>query len=261
MRNDTQICSRPVAGVLSKVPQITAIFWAIKIISTGMGEALSDYLNFGLKLDKGLLLIGGLVILAAGLALQFSRRKHVPWIYWMVVSIISTYGTLIADVVIETFRLTFITSTLTFATILTVLLVSWQWTEKTLSIHSITSFRREAFYWATVVATFCLGTALGDLTSSTLHWGPLYSGFFFSGLILIPAVGSLYLGFNEIFAFWFAYILTRPLGASFADWLSSPSKFGGLNLGANWISLVATLFIVVCVASITVREQTSLKEA
>ena len=162
--------------------------------------------------------LGGIAY-AAALVLQFSVRRYVPWIYWLTVVMVAIFGTMAADVLHVGLGIPYIVSTTFFAAALIVIFSVWYISEKTLSIHSIYTRRRELFYWATVVTTFALGTAVGDLTATTLHLGYFFSGVMFAVLIALPALAYWLLGLNEIFAFWLAYVLTRPLGASFADWM------------------------------------------
>lgn len=225
--------------ILCKVPQITVLFWIIKVLTTGMGEVASDYLSHDL-LGQGTaaILFGSVLVIL--LVLQFKARKYTTWIYWLNIAIISVFGTMVAD----DLHLRPVVSTLLFAGLLAIILITWYVSEKTLSIHSIYTRRREAFYWATVMATFALGTAAGDMTAFSLHLGTLVSGFMFVGLIAIPAIGYLLFGMNEIFAFWFAYIITRPLGASFVDWIDGPVRFGGLGIEKGPLSLVLTIIII-----------------
>ena len=225
--------------ILSKVPEITVLFWIIKILTTGMGEAAADYLSHDL-LDQGLatILLGSILVIS--LALQLKARKYTTWIYWLNIAIISVFGTMVAD----DLHIGPVASTIIFAGLLATILITWYVSEKTLSIHSIYTQRREVFYWATVMATFALGTAAGDMTAFSLHLGTLLSGIMFVGLIAIPAIGHLLFGMNEIFAFWFAYITTRPLGASFADWIDGPTRFGGLGIEKGPLSLVLTIIII-----------------
>jgi len=227
---------------MSKVPQITVYFWITKVLTTGMGEASADYLAFRL----GPVMAGtlGAVGLAVALALQFRPRQYVAWIYWAAVVMVAVFGTMAADGLHIELGIPYVVSTPFFAVVLTVIFVAWYATEKTLSIHSIYTRRREAFYWAAVMATFALGTALGDLTAITVGLGFLSSGFMFVVVIAVPAVAYWRLGLNSVLAFWFAYIVTRPLGASFADWMWVPHSRGGLGLGRGPVSLILTIVIV-----------------
>jgi uncharacterized membrane-anchored protein len=179
------------------------------------------------------------------MTLQIKSRRYVPWKYWLNVVAVAIFGTAAADAV----HFGYVISTTIFAAILAIILITWYIVEKTLSVHSISTLRREIFYWATVLATFMLGTALGDLTAMNLNLGYLASGFMFIGLIAVPALAYKLFGMNEVFAFWFAYIITRPLGASFADWLASDR--GGLGLGTGLVSLVSTIIIITFVVYIS----------
>lgn len=256
MNSDNKLGRKDVRA-LSRVPEITALFWIVKICTTGMGEAFSDYLNFGLRISHATLLIGGALVLIGALALQFSKKRYISWSYWLVVVVISIYGTILADVIGDILGIPFFVSALAYMVLLAITLALWHRVEGSLSIHDVFTWRREAFYWATVLFTFALGTAVGDMTADTFHWGFLASGFVFIAAILIPAIGYRFLKFNEVFSFWFAYILTRPLGASFADWLSQSQKRGGIGFGTNVISLVLILIIVVLVGVMTVRQKDS----
>jgi uncharacterized membrane-anchored protein len=228
-----------------RVPEITVYFWIIKGLSTAMGEATSDYLVHALHPVPAVLL--GFVGFVVALALQFSMRRYLAWTYWFAVVMVGVFGTMAADVLHVGFGVPYIASSALYAVALLAVFVTWQKTEKTLSIHSVDTFRREAFYWATVVATFALGTAVGDLTASTFDLGYFFSAVLFAGIILIPAIGYWRLHWNPIFTFWFAYVITRPIGASIADWLGKPI-LGGLGLGDGRVSLVLTIIIVAFVA-------------
>ena len=189
------------------------------------------------------------------LALQFWVRRYVTWIYWLAVVMVAVFGTMAADVLHVGLGIPYAVSTVFFLVVLAVIFMAWYMSEGTLSIHSIYSRRREVFYWATVLATFALGTAAGDLTAKTVGLGYLGSGVMFAVVIAIPAVAYRWLGLNAIVAFWFAYIVTRPLGASFADWLAWPPSAGGLGLGHGVVSLVATVIIIGLVAYMTVTRK------
>jgi uncharacterized membrane-anchored protein len=243
----------------SRVPEVTVYFWIIKVLTTGMGETTSDYLihRAGLKNTvalAGITLAAG-VALAVSLALQFKARRYVAWTYWLALVMVSIFGTMAADGVHVVIGIPYLVSSMFFAVVLTAIFVTWYSSEKTLSIHSISTFRREAFYWTVVMATFALGTATGDMTAITLHLGYLSSGLLFAALIAIPAVGVWRFGLNGIFAFWFAYVMTRPLGASFADWLSVPASRGGLGLGWGPVSVCLTIVIAGFVGYLTVTRK------
>jgi len=233
-----------------KVPEPTALFWITKVSTTAMGEATSDYLVH--KFDPVIAVCFGAIALAISLVLQFAVRRYVPWIYWLGVAMVAVFGTMAADVLHVRFHVPYTASTTLFAVVLAAVFVAWHATEKTLSIHSIYTYRREAFYWAVVMATFALGTAAGDMTAATMHLGYFLSGVIFIGVIAIPALAYRLFGMNEILAFWFAYVVTRPIGASFADWLDKSHRLGGLGLGGGRVSVGFTILIVALVAYLTV---------
>ncbi|MCW2864069.1 MAG: putative rane-anchored protein [Actinoallomurus sp.] len=228
--------------MLSKVPEVTAYFWVIKVLTTGMGETTSDYLAHRLGPIVAVGLAG--VVLAAALVLQLSVRRYVAWIYWSAVVMVSVFGTMAADVLHVGLGVPYVVSTAFFVVALAAVFALWYVSEKTLSIHSIFTWRREVFYWATVMATFALGTAAGDMTAVSIHLGYLTSGVMFAVLMAVPALAYWRLGLNPVFAFWFAYVVTRPLGASFADWLGVSRARGGLALGTGPVSLALTVVIL-----------------
>jgi uncharacterized membrane-anchored protein len=239
---------------VNKVAEVTILFWIIKVLTTGMGESASDYLVH--RFAPALVVVpAGLAFLAA-LAWQLRAPKYVPWIYWLTVAMVAVFGTMAADALHVGLGVPYVASTTFFAVALIVVFSVWQATEKTLSVHDIDTPRRELFYWATVLTTFALGTALGDFTAVTLHLGYFSSGLLFAALIAIPAIGYRWFGMNEVLAFWFAYILTRPLGASFADWMGVSHARGGLALGNGPVTLVLAIMIVVLVGYLTVTERT-----
>lgn len=275
----------PAQYALNKVPEVTIMFWIIKLLSTFMGEAASDFLsglvspnqmggrppgigqgvaghvanigshsNFAMGNGPGGPQSGmslsftpfmGIMcaVLIITMLLQIRSKRSVPWKYWLNVATVAVFGTAAADAV--HLGSLMITSSV-FAAILAIALITWYITEKTLNVHNINTLRREIFYWVTVLATFMLGTALGDFTAMNLHLGTLVSGFIFIGLIAVPAVAYKLFGMNEVFAFWFAYIITRPLGASFADWLAHDR-----GLGTGPVSLVSTIIIIALVAYVS----------
>jgi uncharacterized membrane-anchored protein len=249
---------RPAPGALRKVPEITAYFWIVKLLTTAMGESTSDYLVYQINPYLAVVL-GGMGFVAA-LALQFAARRYVPWIYWLAVLMVAVFGTMAADVVHIELGVPYLVSTVCFALALAVIFVAWYRSEQTLSIHSIVTRRREAFYWATVLATFALGTAAGDMTAVTLGLGYFPSAVLFAVIIALPAVAYRRLGLNAIVAFWFAYIVTRPLGASIADWLGKSRRVSGLNLGDGVVSLAFAVLIVGFVGYLTVRRKDRSKE-
>jgi uncharacterized membrane-anchored protein len=236
----------------AKVPEITAMFWVIKILTTGMGEATSDFLaNTNLVLAG----VAGFTGFAVALWLQFRVRRYIAFVYWLAVSMVAVFGTMAADGMHVGLGVPYIGSTIFYAVILAVVFFLWRRSEGTLSIHSIVTRRREVYYWLTVFATFALGTATGDLTATTLHLGYLPSGLLFIGLILIPALAWWRFRLNPIVAFWWAYVLTRPLGASFADWLSKPPAISGINLGDGHVAVVAAVIIAVLVGYVAITRR------
>lgn len=232
------------APLAAKVPEIIMLFWVVKILTTAGGEVTSDYLkkygNFG----------GGgaeVALFVTALVLQFATRRYRAFAYWYLAYAIATAGTGISDFLHLDVHIPYIGTTMLWAVILGALFWSWQRSERTLSIHSITTQRREAFYWATVFATFALGTALGDFTATSLGMGYLPSGIFFLAIFFLPAVAWLRFGLNGVAAFWMSYIVTRPLGASFSDYISKPSHITGINFGNGPTALVfavATALVV-----------------
>jgi uncharacterized membrane-anchored protein len=236
-----------------RVPEVTAYFWVIKGLSTALGESTSDYLVHKIHPVPAVGL--GFVGFVVALALQFSMRRYMAWTYWFAVVMVGVFGTMCADVLHVGFGVPYIASSVLYAVALVAVFVTWQRTERTLSIHSIDTPRREAFYWAAVVATFAMGTALGDLTAYTFHQGYGRSMVLFALLITIPAIGYRWLGWNPIGSFWFAYVITRPLGASFADWVGKPASVSGLGWGNGRVSLVLTVAIACLVAYLAITRR------
>lgn len=236
---------RVVHPVAAKVPQITVLFWLVKVLTTGMGESASDFLG-----EKNLVLGGavGIIGFAAALWLQFRTPRYRAGVYWFAVSMVAVFGTMAADVVHVVLSLPYPVTTAGYAAAVAVLFVLWHRSEGTLSIHSILTHRREQFYWATVLATFALGTAAGDLTAFALHMGFGASAILYGGLILLPLIAWRLRWLNGVAAFWSAYVLTRPLGASIADWLGKPRDHGGLGFGDGTVTLVAAVLIAALVA-------------
>ncbi|MDR3470381.1 MAG: hypothetical protein P4M09_01590 [Devosia sp.] len=229
-----------------KVAPVTVAFWIIKILSTGMGETTSDFLVRRFDPVPVVLLSG--VALAAVLVLQLAVRRYDAWRYWIAVVMVSVFGTMAADVIHIVFGVPYLASTIFFAAALALILATWRKFEGSLSIHSVNTFRRELFYWATVLTTFALGTAAGDMTATTLSLGYFASGVVFACVIVVPLIGFLAFRMNAVFAFWFAYVVTRPLGASFADWMGVPPSRGGLDWGTGPVSLVLAIVILGLVA-------------
>jgi uncharacterized membrane-anchored protein len=214
-----------------------------------MGESTSDYLVF--QINPYVAVVLGCLGLVVALTLQLLVRRYVAWVYWLAVVMVAVFGTMAADVAHVVLHIEYAVSSAFFAFALAVIFVVWYASERTLSIHTVYMGRRELFYWATVMATFALGTAAGDLTASTLGLGYFPSFVLFAVLFVIPGLAYWLFGLNEVFAFWFAYVVTRPLGASFADWMGKPF-LGGLGLGDGKVAVVLTLLIVAFVAYLTV---------
>jgi uncharacterized membrane-anchored protein len=247
--------------MLNKVPEVTLYFWIIKILCTTVGETAADYLatNLNLGLTKTTFITGAFLIVA--LFFQFRLRKYVPAVYWTAVVLISVVGTQITDNLVDNFGVTLVTTTIVFGIALAVVFAAWYWSERTLSIHTIYTTRREAFYWLAVLFTFALGTAAGDLTAERLNAGYAWSAVIFAAVIAAVAIAHYRFRLNAVLAFWIAYILTRPLGASIGDLLSQDRSVGGLGLGTtvtSGIFLVAILVTVVYL-SITRKDATETK--
>ncbi|HEV7167182.1 MAG TPA: hypothetical protein VGN49_04340 [Micrococcaceae bacterium] len=242
-----------VRRLLSKVPQVSVYFWITKILTTGLGETTSDSLVH--QYDPFIVVAAGAAAFVAALALQFAVRRYVPWIYWLTVVMVSIFGTMVADVLHVGFGIPYAVSTVFFVIVLAVVFVVWRRVEKTLSFHSIHTWRREAFYWAAVVTTFALGTAAGDMTAVTLNLGYLPSGLLFVLAMAVPAIAYWRRWLGAIPAFWIAYILTRPVGASFADWLAVPAYRRGLDWGSGWVSLGLAAAIAVFVAYLAISRK------
>ena len=242
----------------SKVPEVTVAFWIAKVLTTGMGEAASDYLTRAM--DPPIAVGLGFAGFAAAIALQFATRRYRTWVYWLAVAMVGVFGTMAADVLHVGLGVPYIASTAFYMVALGVIFGVWYATERSLSIHSIRTPRREFFYWATVLATFALGTAAGDLTATTMHLGYLASGVLFAVAIAVPAV-AWRLGLNPILTFWAAYIVTRPLGASFADWVAVPHYRGGLNAGYGPVTVVMVAAIALLVGYLSVTERRRVRKA
>lgn len=239
--------------MLNKVPEVTLVFWVIKILATTVGETAADYLNVDLNL--GLTLTSGIMaaLLAIALVVQFRLRRYTPAVYWLAVVLISVVGTLITDNLVDNVGVSLWTTTIMFAIALAVTFVWWYQRERTLSIHSITTTRREAFYWLAVLFTFALGTAAGDLIAEGFALGYFTSLLIFAGAIAAVAAGFFLFNLNAVLAFWMAYVLTRPLGASLGDLLSQSPADGGLGLGTTGTSALFLGTILALVVVLTIR--------
>ena len=242
--------------MLNKVPEITLFFWVIKILCTTVGETGADFLNenMNLGLDGVTIIVGAL--LAVTLVFQFLSKKYIPGIYWLSVVLISIVGTLITDNLTDVLGVPLETTTIIFAIALAIVFAVWYKKEKTLSIHSINTTRREAFYWLAILFTFALGTAAGDWLAESVDLGYLLSAVIFGAMIALIAVSHFGFKVNAVLSFWLAYILTRPLGASIGDYLSQDADSGGLELGPEITSAIflAVILGVVVYLSITKKD-------
>jgi uncharacterized membrane-anchored protein len=238
-------------NVWNKVPQVTVFFWIIKIMATTVGETAADFLNFNLfwGLSNTTLVMSGLLI--AALYFQMSASKYVPALYWLAVVLISVVGTLITDNLVDNLGVSLEATTIVFSIFLILTFGVWYASEKTLSIHSITTKKREIFYWLTILFTFALGTAAGDLVAESLNWGYLLSAIIFATLIGAITLAYYRFKLNAVTAFWLAYILTRPLGASLGDYLSQDRSEGGLELGTTGTSIIFIVIILGLVIYLT----------
>ena len=236
----------PAAPMLNKVPAVTLAFWMIKIMATTVGETGADYL--AVHVGLGTAVTGGVMaaVLLIALVAQLRTRRYVPWIYWLTVVLVSVVGTQITDALTDRLDVSLYSSTIAFALCLMAVFAAWYWSERTLSIHTITTRRRELFYWAAILFTFALGTAAGDLATEALSLGFTVGVMVFSAMIAAIAL-AYYAGANAVLTFWLAYILTRPLGASLGDLLSQSRPNGGFGLGTIGTSAVFLAVIVVLV--------------
>lgn len=240
------ISSAPPADVLvhNRVPQVTIDFWLVKLLAVTVGETAADFLNtsLGLGLPATSVIMSGFLL--AALLLQFTQSKYVPWIYWLTVVLISVVGTLITDNLVDNLGISLLACTIGFSIALAATFAAWFAFEKTLSIHTIYTARREVFYWLTILFTFALGTAAGDLAAEGLALGYLQAGLGYLALIGVIATAYYLFKMNGILAFWLAYIFTRPMGASFGDLFSQPVESGGLGFGTVVTSLLFLTGIV-----------------
>ncbi len=233
-------------NAISKVAAVTVFFWIIKILTTAMGESISDYLVF--RFNPYLAVIAGFIVFVAALGLQLAVSRYHSSAYWLAVSMVAVFGTMAADVLHVEFRVPYIASTLLFAVALAVVFAAWYRSEGTLSIKEIDTPRRERFYWAAVLATFAMGTAAGDLAAHTAGLGFFDAGVLFAVLFALPLIAGRFFGLNGVAAFWLSYIMTRPLGASAADWLGKSHHAGGRGYGDGPVAFVLLVLIVILVS-------------
>jgi uncharacterized membrane-anchored protein len=239
-------------AALNKVPEVTIAFWVIKILSTTVGETVADLLAVQVGLGASVTTAIMVAILAAALWFQLRASRYVPWIYWLTVVLVSIVGTQITDILTDRLEISLYASTVAFGLGLMAAFALWYASEKTVSIHTIVTTRRESFYWLAILLTFALGTAAGDLATEALGLGFTLGVFIFGAMILAFAA-AYYLGANAILTFWLAYIATRPLGASLGDLLSQSRTYGGLGLGTIYTSIVFLTVIACLVAFVTLR--------
>lgn len=241
--------------ILNKVPEVTIFFWLIKVLCTTVGETAADFLNTNLKLGltNTTYVMSSLLIIA--LLFQFKSKKYAPGIYWLAVVLISVVGTLITDNLTDNLGISLVTTTIVFSIALIITFIVWYMKEKTLSVHTINTFRREGFYWLAILFTFALGTASGDLVAEKFHVGYLPSALLFGGLIAVVAVLHIRTRLNTVMTFWIAYILTRPLGASIGDYLSQSHDAGGLSLGTIGTSVLFLVTILSFVIFLTITKK------
>lgn len=249
--------------MLCKVPEVTLYFWVIKIMATTVGETAADFLNFnlGLGLSATTYVVGGLFLVA--LVMQLARKRYVPWLYWLTVLLISVVGTLITDNLTDNMGVPLWLSTTGFSVLLALTFALWFASEKTLSIHSIFTTRRELFYWAAILVTFALGTAGGDFASEGLNLGYLPGIFIFGGLIAATAAGYYAGAVKAVPAFWIAYVLTRPLGASIGDFLIQSPVDGGIGIDMTLVNGVffSCIILLLIYLSISRADQPVADEA
>ncbi|PWI50996.1 hypothetical protein B5K03_27305 [Rhizobium phaseoli] len=243
------------AVVYNRVPRVTPDFWLIKLMAVTMGETAADYLNvqMGVGLTATSLIMS--VVLAGALIWQFAQKRYVPAAYWLSVVLISIVGTLITDNLVDNLNVPLVDTTIGFAIALALTFLLWFQTERTLSIHSIFTGRREAFYWLAILFTFALGTAAGDLVAEKFALGYLATGVLFGMVIISLTIGYFFLGLDPVLGFWLVYILTRPLGASFGDLMSQPTQYGGLGLGTIITSAIFLAAIVTIVVFMSLRHE------
>lgn len=240
--------------MLNKVPQITLFFWIIKVLATTVGETVADFLSETLNLGlTGTSYVMG-AILVIVLIIQFRCKRYIPAVYWFAVVLLSIVGTLISDNLVDNLDVSLATTSIIFGAALIVVFILWYMSEKTLSVHTITTTKREFFYWLAILFTFSLGTSAGDLISESSGLGYAYAALLFAVAIALVFIAYHYFKLNAVLAFWIAYILTRPLGASLGDLLSQPAKAGGLGFGATATSIIFLFIILSLVSYLTIKK-------
>ncbi len=241
--------------ILNRVPEVTGSFWIIKVLATTVGETLADYLSVNLKFGLSVTSYVMSAVLLIALLNQFRLKRYVPVSYWIVVVLMSITGTLITDRLVDNLGVSFMTINIVFSVVLAVVFGLWYSNEKTLAMHSINTAKRELFYWAAILFTFALGTSTGDFLAEALKLGYAQSALVFCVLIGIVAAGYYYFRMNAVLAFWIAYILTRPLGASTGDLLSQPTTNGGFGFGTIGTSMLFLSIIVSLVIYLSLKQK------
>ncbi|TPG73795.1 COG4705 family protein [Pseudomonas arsenicoxydans] len=251
----------PTASWLNKVPEVTLSFWVIKILSTTVGETGADFLAVDAGFGAGWTSIGMAILLAIALFCQMRTKTYTPWIYWLTVVLVSIVGTQITDILTDVLDVSLYTSTAVFSVLLAINFLVWYRIEHSLSIREIVTPRRELFYWATVLCTFALGTAAGDLATEALGLG-FTLGIVIFGALIIATLAAWRMGGNVVLTFWIAYILTRPFGASLGDLLTQAKTYGGLGMGAAWTSAIflCVILLLVVVAQVSVGTRKSVTQ-
>lgn len=241
--------------MLNKVPQITLIFWIIKILATTVGETVADFFSETLKLGlTGTSYVMSAILLVV-LIIQFKCKKYIPAVFWLAVVLLSVVGTLISDNLVDNLGVSLATTSMIFGGALILVFIIWYAIEKTLSVDNINTTRKEFFYWLAILFTFALGTSAGDLISESSGLGYAYAALLFAGIILLDFIAYKFLKLNTILSFWIAYILTRPLGASLGDLLSQPVKDGGLGVGTTVTSIVFLSIILILVIYLSIQKK------
>ena len=244
---------------LVRVPAVTLYFWIIKMMATTVGETGADFLAFNLKWGLLATSLVMSVFLIGALINQFRLKRYVPVSYWAVVVLLSIVGTLVTDLMVDDLGVSLISATVGFSVVLAIVFAAWYASEHTLAMHSVQTAKRESFYWAAIFVTFALGTAAGDFVAEASGLGYLPSTLAFAGAIALIAAAYFYAGLGEILAFWMAYILTRPLGASFGDFLSQPTKNGGLGFGPTGTSIIFLTTITLLIGYLTITKKDQLR--
>ena len=245
----------PEAAAYNRVPRVTVDFWLIKLMAVTVGETAADFLSLNLGLGLPLTSLIMSAVLVVALVIQFAQRRYVPVWYWVAVVLVSVVGTLLTDNLVDNFAVPLEVTTVVCAVLLAATFAAWYWSERTLSIHTIVTTRREAFYWVAILLTFALGTAAGDLVAEKLDVGYLFTAIIFAAVIGAIAAAHFLLKLNAVLAFWLAYILTRPMGASFGDLLSQPQEYGGLGLGTIITSVIFLSVIAATILYMTVTHR------